>query len=54
MEKSLSFRVNIGDETGSAFKSATTGTLLKAIGNDNIISEPFLMSVSITFKLTSL
>ena len=40
MEKSLSFRVNIGDEAGSAFKSATTGTLLAAIGNDNIISEP--------------
>jgi len=39
MGKRLSFRINISNEVGGVFKSATEGTLLKAIGNDNIISE---------------
>lgn len=40
MGASLSLRINISDEMGAIFKSAQPGTLLAAIGNDNIISEP--------------
>ena len=40
MGKSLSLRVNIDEAVGTIFESASEGTLLKAIGNDNSISKP--------------
>ena len=40
MGKELSIRVNIDEAVGTIFESASEGTLLKAIGNDNLISKP--------------
>ena len=39
MGKELSLRVNIDEAVGTMFESASEGTLLKAIGNDNLISK---------------
>ena len=40
MGKELSLRVNIDEAVGTIFENASEGTLLKAIGNDNLISKP--------------
>lgn len=40
MGKSLSFRVNIYDAKPALFVNANEGTLLQAIGKNNIVSEP--------------
>lgn len=40
MGSSLSLKVNIAAEIGDVFRSSLKGTLLSAIGNDNVITEP--------------
>ena len=40
MGATLSLRVNIDEAVGTIFENASEGTLLKAIGSDNLISKP--------------